>query len=93
MPRPETDFIHCHECNRGGNGNDKDKCSCGCRITNPSNLGCFLGVKIEGEIKPRPKQTRSKERYRRYLEYGDGFGSFIEYCRWDAQPERSWNTR
>ena len=35
--------------------------------------------------------TKSQQRYQRFLEFGDGFDSFIEFCRWDAQPERSWN--
>ena len=35
--------------------------------------------------------TKSQQRYQRFLEYGDGFHSFIDYCRWDAGPERSWN--
>lgn len=39
----------------------------------------------------RPKVSRSKQRYERFREYGDGFDSFISYCRWDASPERSWN--
>jgi hypothetical protein len=91
MPKPESAFIHCHECNRGGNGNDTDKCSCGWKITAPSALGCFLGAPIVGEIKPRPKLKKSKERYQRYLEYGDGFNSFLDYCRWDSDPSRSWN--
>lgn len=37
------------------------------------------------------KQTKSQQRYRRYLEYGECFENFIEYCRWDADPERTWN--
>jgi hypothetical protein len=40
---------------------------------------------------PEPKLTRSQQRYRRYREYGDMFESFIDFCRWDAEPERSWN--
>lgn len=40
---------------------------------------------------PEAKLTRSQKRYKRFLEYGDGFTNFIEYCRWDAAPERSWN--
>jgi len=36
--------------------------------------------------------TRSQQRYRRFLEYGDGFDSFVAFCRWDAAPNRSWNT-
>ena len=35
-----------------------------------------------------PKISRGKQRYRRYLEYGDGFDSFLDFCRWDA--EQSW---
>lgn len=38
------------------------------------------------------KLTRSQIRYRRYLDYGDGFESFIQYCEWDDAPERSWHT-
>lgn len=37
------------------------------------------------------KQTKSQQRYQRFLEYGDGFDSFIDYCRWDADPDRTWN--
>lgn len=40
---------------------------------------------------PAQKVSRSKARYRRFLEYGDMFDSFLEFCRWDAEPERSWN--
>lgn len=81
----------CDECNRGGNGNDKDKCSSGWKVTEFKGLGCFMGSVIIGEIKPKKKLSRSKERYQRYLEYGDGFNSFLNFCYWDAQPERSWN--
>lgn len=42
-----------------------------------------------GKVRPI---TKSQQRYKRFLEYGDGFNSFIEYCRWDAEPERSWNS-
>mgnify|MGYP000356717878 CR=1 FL=1 len=41
-----------------------------------------------GEIR---NLTKSQERYKRFLEYGDGFHSFIDYCRWDADPDRTWN--
>ncbi|MBK3780056.1 hypothetical protein G3A43_07285 [Paraburkholderia aspalathi] len=40
---------------------------------------------------PAPILTRSQKRYRRFLDYGDMFESFIDFCRWDAEPERSWN--
>ena len=39
------------------------------------------------------KPTQAQARYQRYLEYGDGFDTFLDFCRWDAQPERSWNAR
>jgi hypothetical protein len=81
----------CCECNRGGNGNDKDKCSSGWNITEWNQLGCYLGSEIIGEIKPKPKISRSKQRYQRYLEYGDWFDSFLDFCYWDADKERSWN--
>lgn len=42
-----------------------------------------------GSLRP---MTKSQQRYERFLEYGDGFDNFIEFCRWDASPERSWNT-
>ncbi|MCK5581906.1 MAG: hypothetical protein KAJ18_11610 [Candidatus Omnitrophica bacterium] len=38
-----------------------------------------------------PKLTRSKKRYQRYLKYGDWFDSFLDFLRWDGEPERSWN--
>lgn len=37
------------------------------------------------------KPTKSQERYQRFLEYGDGFESFLDFCRWDADKSRSWN--
>jgi hypothetical protein len=50
-------------------------------------------VKSESPLPPpEPKMTRSQKRYKRFLEYGDGFNSFIEFCRWDSEPERSWNS-
>ena len=93
MPKTAEDIIYCHECNRGGNGNDPDKCACGWRIKDKSVLGCFAGTQIVGDIvkKPIVKVSKSKQRYQRFLEYGDGFKSFLDYCRWDAEPSRSWN--
>ncbi|MDC8803903.1 hypothetical protein PRZ61_10695 [Halomonas pacifica] len=46
----------------------------------------YLGM---GRIR---RMTRAQQRYKRYLEFGDGFDSFLDFCRWDSQPERSWNT-
>ncbi|KFC61922.1 hypothetical protein [Massilia sp. LC238] len=37
------------------------------------------------------KPSKGAARYGRWLEYGDAFDSFIQFCRWDAEPERSWN--
>jgi hypothetical protein len=42
-------------------------------------------------LPPAPKLTRSQKRYQRYLEYGDRFSSFIEFCKWDSEKGRSWN--
>lgn len=81
----------CSECNRGGNRNDKDKCSCGWKCTEFNGSGCFIGTEIVGEIKPRIKPSKSKARYQRFLEYGDGFNSFLDYCYWDGNPDRQWN--
>lgn len=77
----------CCECDRGGNGNAKDKCSCGWQVTEWNKLGCYIGEPIQGEIKPKKKLTRSQARYQRYLEYGDYFDSFIDFCRWDPLPK------
>lgn len=38
-----------------------------------------------------PKVSKAKARYRRYLEWGDCFKNFIEFCKWDADPKHSWN--
>jgi len=37
--------------------------------------------------------TMAQRRYQRFLEYGECFDSFIEFCRWDRCPERSWNSK
>lgn len=37
------------------------------------------------------KPSKGRARYLRFREYGDSFRSFIDFCRWDADPERSWN--
>jgi len=44
----------------------------------------YLGM---GKVR---QMTRSQKRYRRFLEFGDGFDSFLDYCRWDSDPKRSW---
>lgn len=58
------------------------------RITNYHPVD---GVEYLDEITTPRKPSRGALRYQRYLEYGDMFESFIQFCRWDAQPERSWN--
>ena len=78
----------CFECNRGGRGNDKDKCACGHRSTKPDGSGCFMGTPIVGEPRKPEKVSRSKARYLRYLEFGDSFDSFLDFCRWDASVQR-----
>ena len=37
------------------------------------------------------RPSKGRARYMRYLKYGDMFHSFVDFCRWDADPERSWN--
>lgn len=37
------------------------------------------------------KMTKAQQRYKRFLEYGDSFDSFIEFCRWDSDQEKSCN--
>lgn len=50
------------------------------------------GLTAMKEQSPKPpKLSRAKARYSRYLEYGNCFDSFLEFCRWDSEPERSWN--
>jgi len=41
-------WVHCAECERGGNGSDKDKCSAGWQITSVEEPnGCFIGTLLE----------------------------------------------
>lgn len=44
-----------------------------------------------GEMGRIRKPSKYQARYQRYLEYGDGFRTFVDFCRWDADKERSWN--
>ena len=81
----------CSECNRGGNGNDKDKCACGWNRTYFDSHGCYIGIPIVGIPKKQTTKVKAKQRYKRYLEYKDSFDSFIDFCYWDAKPERRWN--
>lgn len=53
---------------------------------------CHPTSEVEyGDMGKVRKPSRNAARYARFLEYGDGFDSFIQFCRWDAEPERSWN--
>jgi len=45
-----------------------------------------------GDMGKIRKPSRFAARYQRYMEYGDGFDSFLDFCYWDAAPERSWNS-
>lgn len=46
---------------------------------------------------PPPKMSKrkrvAKERYKRFLEYGDCFDNFRQFLAWDLEPEREWNNR
>lgn len=46
-----------------------------------------------GEMGRVRKPTKAQKRYQRWLEYGERFDTFIAFCRWDSEPERSWNGR
>lgn len=65
---------------------DKDKPGiiCNCHPT------WKIEYKEMGKVR---KATRSQQRYQRFLEYGDCFENFIEFCRWDADPEHTWNNK
>lgn len=49
------------------------------------------GIEYLDEMGKVRKPSRYQARYQRFLEYGDGFDSFLDFCYWDAAPERSWN--
>jgi hypothetical protein len=60
----------------------------------PNNIGPYHpvdGIVYLDEKGKVRKPSRFQARYGRYLEHGDGFDSFLDFCRWDAEPERSWN--
>jgi hypothetical protein len=63
-----------------------------------AGMDCFwvtdAGKAYVAEHSPKPpKISRAKERYKRYLEYGDGFDNFRHFLTWDSEPERSWNSK
>lgn len=35
------------------------------------------------------RMTRSQHRYKRYLEFGDCFDNFLDFCRWDDNKRRT----
>lgn len=87
MPKPESAWIPCHGCNRGGRGNDPDKCSCGWKVTKPGPLGCYIGTPIVGdpvEPPPEPKLTRGQRNYRKFKDADWFSGSFAKWCGMDA---------
>lgn len=54
---------------------------------------CHPTSEVEyGNLGQVRKPSRSSARYQRFLEYGDGFDSFLHFCRWDADPSHSWNS-
>lgn len=53
---------------------------------------CHPTSEVEyGEMGKVRKMTKAQARYQRWFEYGDMFDSFLDFCRWDGEPERSWN--
>lgn len=89
----------------GPGSKDWDKCralvGAGLMVERPGNAlsggdSIFIvtpaGIDFVATNSPKPpKVSRSRKRYLRFLEYGDSFNSFLEFCYWDADPERSWN--
>lgn len=54
---------------------------------------CHPTWRVEyGEMGTIRKPSKGALRYKRFLQYGESFDSFILFCRWDADPERSWNS-
>jgi len=65
-------------------------------ITNKS--GCVALKALSNNENPLPekiskKKMKSKARYNRYLEFGDCFDTFLDFCYWDSAPDRNWNWR
>lgn len=58
---------------------------------NVNNYHPVDGIEYLSEIWRVRKPGRSQARYQRFIEYGDMFDSFMDFCYWDASPERSWN--
>src|SRR5690242_8810153 len=55
-------------------------------------LNCHPTSEVEyGDMGKVRKPSRHAARYQRYLEYGECFSNFLEFCYWDARQERSWN--
>jgi hypothetical protein len=50
-------------------------------------------IKYLDEMGKVRKPGKAQARYRRFLEYGDMFDSFLDFCYWDADPDKEWNRR
>ena len=74
------------ECRGHHIGINLDECKPG--VTHPYHP--VDGIEYLGMGTVR-KASRFRARYSRFLDYRDSFPSFIEFCRWDAAPEREWN--
>lgn len=82
MARPDSDWIACAACNRGGRGNDPQKCASGWQVTEFNGLGCFLGTPIIGEHRQPPKLTRAQRNYREFMRSDSGL-TFAEWMGFD----------
>lgn len=60
---------------------------------NVNNYHPVDGIVYLEEVGKVRKPSQSPARYTRYIEYADMFDSFIDFCRWDADSDRSWNKR
>lgn len=66
---------------------DSDKPGHVCSMHPKEDTLVYLGM---GVVRP---MTRGQARYKRYLEYGDCFDTFLHFCRWDADPQHEWNIK
>jgi len=42
-----------------------------------------------GDMGIMRKMSRSQARYQRYLEYGDWFDTFLDFCQWDGRARQN----
>ena len=52
---------------------------------NVNNYHPCDGIKYLPEIGKVRQPGRSQARYQRFLEYSDGFNTFLDFCRWDSR--------